>query len=172
MLITPLPGADRGSIQHVLAQVRLTALALRGPAAGTGFSRLLKYLQWATSTADMLRSKISAKDIDRLVLTPRYQSLLHSCGTLAGTEQQGLVNGLVDLEVSERVQELEAAAAALEKKTAHWNGREWYVVADSSFYIQNPERLADADLHQVLHPPRMSTSACFSRSPWSTSWTV
>ncbi|MGW3828419.1 hypothetical protein ACWEAF_40850 [Streptomyces sp. NPDC005071] len=34
-----------------------------------------------------------------------------------------------------------------------WNGREWFVVADSSFYIHNPTELADADLHKILVLP-------------------
>jgi hypothetical protein len=150
MLITPHPGADRRNIRKVLNDVRFKAMPLRGPAAGTAFSRLLNYLQWATEAAELLRYQVSAKDIDRLVFTRRYQSLLGSCGTLAGTAQQALVNGLVDLEVAERIQALEAAGAALEEQIARWTGREWFVVADSSFYIHNPVRLADVDLHEVL----------------------
>ena len=49
-------------------------MALRGPAAGTGFSRLLQYLEWATSAAELLRSQISDKDIDHRVFTPRCQA--------------------------------------------------------------------------------------------------
>ncbi|MFF3656334.1 hypothetical protein [Streptomyces olivochromogenes] len=34
-----------------------------------------------------------------------------------------------------------------------WDGPEWFVVADSSFHIQNSDKLQDADLHQVLGLP-------------------
>jgi hypothetical protein len=153
MLITPRPGADRRNIRKVLNDVRFKAMALRGPAAGSAFSRLLKYLEWATEAAELLRSQVSDKDIGHLVFTRRYESLLGSCGTLAGTDQQRLVNGLVDLEVTERIQALEAAGNALEAQIARWTGIEWFVVADSSFYIHNTVALADADLHQVLGLP-------------------
>uniref|UniRef100_UPI003F49138D PIN domain-containing protein n=1 Tax=Streptomyces achromogenes TaxID=67255 RepID=UPI003F49138D len=153
MLITPRPGADRRNIRKVLRDVQFKAMALRGPTAGDAFHRLLKYLQWATEAAELLRAQVSDKDIDRLVFTRRYQSLLGSCGTLAGTAQQPLVNGLVDLEVTERIAAFEDAQEALEEQIARWAGRETFVVADSSFYIQHAARLSEVDLHQVLGLP-------------------
>ncbi|MDO0930772.1 hypothetical protein QQY66_03410 [Streptomyces sp. DG2A-72] len=119
----------------------------------SAFESLLRYLEWATDAAGMLRSQISDRDLDSLVLTPRYQALLGSCGTLAGADQQRLVNGLVELEITERIQAFAEAEAALEAQIGRWNGREWFVVADSSFYIQNPDKLADVDLHKVLGLP-------------------
>ncbi|MFF3878015.1 PIN domain-containing protein [Streptomyces sp. NPDC001978] len=152
MLITPRPGADRRNIRRVLQEVRFKAESLRGPSE-SAFERLLRYLEWATEAAHVLRSQVSDNDIDHLVLTRRYQALLSSCGTLGGTSQQRLVNGLVDLEVTERVQAFEDAEAALDAQIGRWKGLEWFVVADSSFYIHNPDKLADADLHKVLGLP-------------------
>ncbi|MFJ2007913.1 PIN domain-containing protein [Streptomyces chartreusis] len=152
MLITPRPGADRRNLRNVLRETRVKAENLRGP-SGSAFESLLRYLEWATDAARMLRSQISDRDLNHLVLTPRYQTLLGSCGTLAGTEQQRLVNSLVDLEITERIQAFEEAEAALEAQIGRWTGREWFVVADSSFYIQNPDKLADVDLHNVLGLP-------------------
>ncbi|MFI7406038.1 PIN domain-containing protein [Streptomyces sp. NPDC049541] len=152
MLITPRLGADRKNIRNVLRETRVKAENLRGP-SGSAFEGLLRYLEWATDAARVLRSQISDRDLDHLVFTRRYQALLGTCGTLAGTDQQRLVNGLVDLEVTERIQAFEAAEAALEAQIGRWNGLEWFVVADSSFYIQNPDKLADVDLHKVLRLP-------------------
>ncbi|MEU0390512.1 PIN domain-containing protein [Streptomyces chartreusis] len=59
----------------------------------------------------------------------------------------------MDLEITERIQAFEEAEAAIEAQIGRWNGREWFVVADSSFYIQNPDKLADVDLHKVLGLP-------------------
>jgi hypothetical protein len=150
MLITPRPGADRRNIRDALSKARNAADNLRGPAQQTAFSYLLRYLNWATETADTLRYQISDSDIDHLVLTRRYQSLLGSCGTLAGSSQERLVNGLVNLELAERVQAFDDALEALEAQIARWTGPECFVVADSSFYIQNPAALRDVDLHEVL----------------------
>jgi hypothetical protein len=149
MLITPRPGAHHNNIRQALNNVHTAAKNLPG-SSHNAFASLLKYLQWATESANILRSQISARDLDNLIFTPRYQTLLASCGTLAGTDQQYLVRGLVDLEVTERVEALEAAIADFEAQTSNWGGRELLVVADSSFYCHNPECLRDADLHQIL----------------------
>lgn len=153
MLITPRPGADRRNIRDAIRNARHAADNLRSPVQETAFSRLLRYLNWATETAGALRHQISDADIDQLVFTRRYQALLSSCGTLAGSAQEQLVNGLVSSELAERVQAFDDALGSLEYRIAHWTGREWFVVADSSFYIHNPEGLADADLHEVLGLP-------------------
>ncbi|WP_247615814.1 PIN domain-containing protein [Streptomyces sp. MK37H] len=121
---------------------------------GSAFEGLLTYLEWATESARMLRSQISGRDLDQLVFTDRYRDLLGSCGTLAGTAQQRLVNGLVQLEVAERIEAFEAAVAALDTRIGRWSQREVFVVADSSFYIQNEVKLAVVGLPEVLDVPR------------------
>ncbi|MFJ2477202.1 PIN domain-containing protein [Streptomyces sp. NPDC087659] len=153
MLITPRPGADRRNIREALRKAQSTATGLQSAGPETAFSRLLRYLNWATDTASLLRHQISDADIDQLVLTRRYQGLLTGCGTLAGSAQERLVNGLVNLEVDERVRALEEALDKLNQQIERWSGREWFVVADSSFYIHNQDRLSEADLHEVLGLP-------------------
>ncbi|MGW2169237.1 PIN domain-containing protein [Streptomyces sp. NPDC001705] len=153
MLVTPQPGMDRRQVREALSSARDAADNLRGPAQENAFSRLLRYLDWATETSGTLRQYISESDVDHLLLTNRYRALLSSCGTLAGSSQQRLVNGLVSLELAERVQALEEALQTLQDRISRWTGREWFVVADSSFYIQNSVRLADADLHLTLGLP-------------------
>lgn len=153
MLITPRPGADRRNIRDALRNAHTAASNLQGAGPETAFSRLMRYLNWATDTAGVLRHQISDNDIDHLVLTRRYHSLLGSCGTLAGSSQERLVNGLVNLEVTERIEALDAAEEALASLITRWDGQERFMVADSSFYIQNPDRLSEADLHQILGIP-------------------
>ncbi|WP_416520037.1 PIN domain-containing protein [Streptomyces achromogenes] len=153
MLITPRPGADRRNIREALRNAHTSVGNLQGAGPETAFSRLMRYLNWATDTASTLRHQLSTDDIDRLVFTRRYQLLLGSCGTLAGSAQERLVNGLINLEVTERIQDLENALEALNRQIERWSGREWFVVADSSFYIQNSDRLETVDLHQVLNLP-------------------
>ncbi|NEC91753.1 hypothetical protein [Streptomyces sp. SID12501] len=63
------------------------------------------------------------------------------------------MNLLVDQELAERVESLEAAIDLLQSLMTRWDGPEWFVVADSSFYIQNPDKLEAVDLHQVLGLP-------------------
>jgi hypothetical protein len=154
MLITPRPGADRRNIREALRNAHTAASNLQGATGPeTAHSRLMRYLNWATETAGALRHQISDDDIDRLLLTQRYQSLLSSCGTLAGSIQERLVNALVNLEVTERIHALEEALGILNDRIERWTGREWFVVADSSFYIQNTDKLSEADLHKLLGLP-------------------
>ncbi|MEU3957864.1 hypothetical protein AB0F45_37260 [Streptomyces achromogenes] len=80
----------------------------------------------------MLRSQISGRDLDQLVFTDRYRMLLGSCGTLAGTDQQRRVNGLVQLEVAERIEAFEAAVAALDTQIRRWSQREVFLDAGSA----------------------------------------
>ncbi|MEU2726841.1 PIN domain-containing protein [Streptomyces griseoviridis] len=150
MLITPRPGADPGNILHALGGAQLAADNLRGSHRGRAHAQLMAYLEWATEAAGNLRHQVRDADIDRLVLTRRYQALLGSCGSLAGSSQERLVNGLVDLELAERTQALQAAGESLKAQMDRWSKPEVLVAADSSFYVQNPDKLADADLHQIL----------------------
>jgi hypothetical protein len=154
MLIRPRPGADRRAIRDVLNKARNEADNFRsGRGNETGYSRLVRYLDWATETAGTLRHYISDADVNRLILTSRYQTLLASSGTLVGGPQERLVNILINHETAERVQAFDEAIGALNERIAQWNGLELFVVADASFYIQNPQPLADADLHDILNLP-------------------
>ncbi|MFF5900124.1 PIN domain-containing protein [Streptomyces argenteolus] len=150
MLITPRPGADPRNLLQALGGAQLAAANLRSSHKGRAYTQLLAYLEWATEAAGVLRHQVRDADIDHLVLTRRYQALLGSCGSLAGSSQERLVNGLVDLELAERIQALQAAGEALKAQMDRWSQPEVLVVADSSFYVQNAQKLAEADLHQIL----------------------
>ncbi|MFD5557783.1 PIN domain-containing protein [Streptomyces sp. NPDC127068] len=150
MLITPRPGAHPQNIRDALSSAHLAADNLRSAHNASTYHRLLQYLEWATDTSGTLRHQISDGDINRLILTRRYEVLLGSCGTLAGNDQERLVNGLVNLELAERAADLRAAVEALDDRLRRWSGQEVFVVADSSFYCHNPERLEDIDLHAIL----------------------
>ena len=150
MLITPRPGADRKKIRQALSNIHASAESLRRSYASP-FEGLLTYLEWATESAQTLRFLISDRDLDQLVFTDRYRVLLGSCGTLAGTDQKRLVNGLVELEVTQRIEACQAALDLLDTRISQWSQqREVFVVADSSFYIQNEKKLKDVVLHDVL----------------------
>ncbi len=153
MLITPRPGANRENLLEALRIVHTAAMNARSVGQPSAYSRLLHYLEWAEYSARQLRSQIRTADLTALVLTPRHDTLLDGVGHLAGTDQQRLVNLLVDQELADRIETLESAIELFQAQMTRWNGREWFVVADSSFYIHNPTKLADADLHEILGLP-------------------
>ncbi|MFI6350231.1 hypothetical protein [Streptomyces sp. NPDC050560] len=109
MLIAPRPGADRRNIRQALRAAHVSAGNEQSANAGSAVGRLLHYPERATDTARALSSHDSDKDVDQLVLTHRYHALLAGRGTLAGTAQECLVNGLVNLELTESIDALERA---------------------------------------------------------------
>lgn len=157
MLITPRPGADPITTRNALEEARNAAANRIGGQSpyDTAEDRLLAYLDWATDAVQKLRYAISDADIDRLVLTRRYYALLDGAARFSGNNQARLVNGLVSLELTERAEALETAVKALDDHMDRWERYDYLIVADSSFYIQNPQRLELADLHTILGIPGM-----------------
>jgi hypothetical protein len=150
MLVTPRPGINRNDLLASLTEAHTTVFNMRGSGAGTAYDRLLDYLDWTNHAATVLASQISSKDLDRLVLTRRYELLLSGVGTLAGTEAQRVVNGLVLQEFKERTDAFDQAIKALRESIGRWDGSQYFLVADSSFYIEHPDKFEEADLAEVL----------------------
>ncbi|MGI5484971.1 PIN domain-containing protein [Streptomyces lavendofoliae] len=146
MLISLVPGAHRDNVLQALQSVHTMALNLRGAGPQTAYSRLIGYLDWSSNAVRMLHSQISAADIDRLVLTRRHQALLDGFGHLAGSSQERVVNGLVDLELDQRLTDIKEVIDTLREQMQRWDTRSTaFIVADTSFYIQHPSKLEDID---------------------------
>ncbi|MFF4542254.1 PIN domain-containing protein [Streptomyces aureus] len=150
MLIAPRPGTSRERLLETLRTVHTTASNTRSAGQGSAYDRLLDYLEWAQNSARQLKNQVSPEDLATLVLTKRHDTLLDGVGHLAATSQQRLVHLLVDQELADRIEGFEAVIDFLKEQDGHWAGRELLVVADTSFYCHNPERLELADLHQIL----------------------
>jgi len=73
-------------------------------------------------------------------------------GTLTSTETevQRVVNGLVPLDLDERVAAFDAAVKALQAQIQRWSGYGHYVVPDSSFYIQHADKLEAVDFGPLI----------------------
>ncbi|MEU9685353.1 PIN domain-containing protein [Amycolatopsis japonica] len=151
MLVTPRPGIDRNNLLNALRDVRDKAFTLRGGSVGgNAYEWLLAYLSWASDAVSALGQQISSADLDRLVLTTRYEQLLSGVGTLAGTHTTRLVNLLVSQELQQRVDAFEEAVLTLQQHINRWSQSDYFVVADSSFYIKHPDKLEAVDLAKVV----------------------
>jgi len=64
---------------------------------------------------------------------------------------QRVLNGLVSLELDERVEDFEAAIKALQGQIARWSGYGHYVVPDTSFYIHHKDKLEDVDFGSLIN---------------------
>ena len=142
MLVTPRPGINWDNLLKSLQSVRTDAFSLRGGSGPTSaHKRLLVYLDWTSNAVRVLGNQISPADLAHLVVTKRYELLLAGAGTLSGTEMEVLrvVNGLVSLELDERVEAFDAAIKTLERQIKRWSAYGHYVVPDTSFYIEHKE---------------------------------
>lgn len=66
---------------------------------------------------------------------------------------QRMLNGLVSLELDRRVTDFDEAIRALQGQILRWSGYERFVMPDTSFYIQHPDRLEDLDTGPLFGDP-------------------
>ncbi|MFI6290018.1 PIN domain-containing protein [Nonomuraea sp. NPDC050790] len=151
MLISPLPGSDRRNIRQALNHVWTEAVNARSTI--TEHDELcLKYLSWAVEAATHLRSQISARDLDRLVLTRRYwalQQVISTAPHLHGRQAVHIAQ-LVRMELEERATDLQQAMDTFHDHVQRWSDLAVYVVADTSFFVQHTERLEEADFAPLI----------------------
>ncbi|WP_369043448.1 PIN domain-containing protein [Streptomyces sp. Midd1] len=150
MLVTPLPGTNREHLLETLRTLHNDAVNLRGGRADSAYQALLVYLNWSSKSVRMLRNQIRGTDIDRLILTRRHGVLLDGVGHLAGSDQQSLVNGLVALELDERIDELEQAIAEYEQVSKRWDGERRLLVPDTTVFIKLPTHIEATDFAALL----------------------
>jgi hypothetical protein len=147
-----------------LRSVHTDVYNLRGGGPQGHYKRLLAYLEWTSNAVRMLSNQISDADLKRLVLTRGYELLLSGVGNMTGTEieVQRAVNGLVSLELDQRVEAFEAAIKALSEQIIRWSlhqmvdgqytrvpPSETFIVPDTGVYI-NHEKLEEADFGALL----------------------
>ncbi|MEV4058391.1 PIN domain-containing protein [Amycolatopsis sp. NPDC049688] len=150
VLVTPRPGVDRENLLRALQSARDAAFNLQGGGSGSAFDRLIAYLNWASDAVSVLHGQVSDLDLDRLVLTKRYEQLLAGVGNLAGTHTVTVVNLLVSLELKQRVEAFDEAIATLRRHIQRWSQSDLFVVADTGFYINHPVKLEEIDLAEVV----------------------
>lgn len=141
MLVRPLPGVDREHLHDTLRRVTFDVGNLGG---GTAFDRLLAYLTWASDAAQALGSVISAGDVNRLVWTRNYDRLL-TCLEYTQGHAQRVVNGLLNLELRERVRAFEAALGDVGDTITRWSQPGSFLVLDTGFYLNVPRADPDAN---------------------------
>ena len=124
MLVTPRPGVNRDNLLKTLQSVHNEVVNLRGGGGPNAHQRLLAYLEWTSNAVRMLGNQISRDDLDGLVLTDRYRLLLSGVGTMTSTELevQRVVNGLVSLELDERIAAFDAAIKTIQSQIKRWSG--------------------------------------------------
>jgi hypothetical protein len=101
MLVTAMPGVQR---EALVGDLRELHDLVRDARSGSQ-PALYAYFDWVDNAVRVLQNQISAADLDRLVLTRRYELLLSSAGRSiedADLEVR-LVDSLLDNELDQRV---------------------------------------------------------------------
>jgi hypothetical protein len=146
MLVTPLPGVNREDLLKTMREVHASAVNMRN-GHGPVVDRYNDYLRWVADATGQLRGRISAPDIERLVLTRRYWHLQ----ALMGGVVSNAMSLLIATEMDERVDDLHQACRALEQQIERWSRLGVFAVADTSFYIQHPDTVDKLDLRSHLN---------------------
>ncbi len=146
MMLTPRPGTNRKNLRDSLNSTYSELPNLQG-GPQSAYSRLLSYLNWTSNAVRVLGNQISDADLNRLVLTKRYELLLAGIGNMAGTstEAQRVVNGLVGIEQRQRIADFEQVIQTLDQRINSWSGPMDFIMPDTSFYIKHPDKLEKAD---------------------------
>jgi hypothetical protein len=151
VLVTLYPGANRDDVLRTLRDIQ-SAAQNAGNAHGPAQARLAAYLEWATNSIRMLEHRVSAADINGLVLTRSYDRLLAAAGSLTGEDigTQRVLNGLVSHELQQRSQALDEAIRDLDSQGRRWPKGTIYTVTDTSFYIEHDSKLRETDFTPLL----------------------
>jgi len=143
MLVDPLPGVDR---DRLLAGLHKASTEITNARSSIG-DPYTEYIQAANRAARTLAPLVTAAEVDRLVLTRRYW-VLQSIPGNAGTPP---VTALLNAEFDERSRVFDEAERALQEQIRRRSRPGVFVVPDTSFYIEHPDKLEDADLAPHLH---------------------
>jgi PIN domain len=151
MLVTIYPGARRPDVLETLRGIH-SKIGDAVNVHGSAVARAIAYLDWANDSVRMLEHRVSAADINRLVLTPGYERLLSATGILTAidTGTQGVLSGLVRREIDRQGELLAEAVKDLQDQILRWPPDSLYAVADTSFYIEHEDKLEGIDFAPLL----------------------
>lgn len=153
-LIAPLPGVSREHLRDSLHQLWGEATNIRNGTYGSGPQQLAQYLKWTSGAVKVLANQVKPADIDRLILTRGYERLLTLMSPVASTETVSVMNEMLNVELSQRVNDLEAARNSLNDAISRWSDSALFVMPDTSVYIEHENKLADLDFAQLVADQR------------------
>lgn len=161
MLVTPLPGADRGKVLDALRRAHRGAVNIRSAAGGEkeNIFRYGLYMRWALAAVGVLRGQVVTADLEQLVLTRTFWALQAQGAPSLESEESpvdearrvdgAMAASLIDAELDDRVSALEAACKDLEARIVRWSRNGVFVVPDTTFFIHH-QKLEELDLRELL----------------------
>lgn len=141
------PGADR---RQALANVADVAARLtRIHSTHDSSARYREYCSWAAESVRVLRSALTQRELESLILTKRYWAL-QSLNVVDHTT----VNMLLALEVDERAAALQDAQRTLQGEIDRWDETTWRVVPDTGIFLRHKCKFDVLDWADLIGRPR------------------
>ncbi|MFJ8745806.1 PIN domain-containing protein [Embleya sp. NPDC127516] len=146
MMIRPLPGMQCSYVRTALAEAYTDTYNVY-TAQHQSSDRLNAYFAWAHRTAGRLQNVVSAPDVTRLVLTPRYWALYSVAVATAAPVAEA-----INMELAARAADLKAGYEELDALAERWTQvtDATFVVADTNVFLQHENRLDTLDLAMEL----------------------
>ncbi|MEV7770501.1 PIN domain-containing protein [Kitasatospora sp. NPDC086791] len=151
MLITPRPGTHRDNILQALRNTRDDVQNLYTSGPRETLPRLLKYLEWANDAVGRLAGQIADRDLDKLILTSRHAQILANVAILASPDAVRFANGLVNLELRQRTDDLNEAAQALEAAARRRQQAGRNIVFDTGMFLNHPDKFDQIDYRALTN---------------------
>lgn len=129
MALTPNMGRSGSDVLEQLEGAHRELGNARG-AGGEPDQQMTRYIGWATSQAVMLQQFVSTADVERLVLTRSFYSLLDNS---TGSYPRGFP--LLDGEIRARLTEIEREITDLRALIGRWGTGQSLTVLDTNVFI-------------------------------------
>lgn len=136
--MTLLPGVR---VDEAVSDLTEQVNRLNTLGSGSKFEVFDSYLRWAADAADVLASRVSPEDVEKLVLTRRHWAL---CGI--DPAANGAITRLVNAEVSDRRRNLFRAIESLVQAQERWSALGGKIlVADTNVYLHHQQPFDEVD---------------------------
>jgi hypothetical protein len=148
MFVEALPSVGLEQLRATLNEVSVDLSNSRAVAdtSDTGGGAYKAYIQWINKASRRLSHEVASADVDRLVLTRRSWTLQ----SMPEEGNKGRLGPMLAAEYDDRSRVFDEALAAVDAEITRWNRPGVLVVADTSFYINHPAKIEDADIASLL----------------------
>ncbi|GAA0402931.1 hypothetical protein GCM10009530_63630 [Microbispora corallina] len=139
------PGSNRTDVYETLRMVHGAALNAYAARTAPGIDFYNGYMRWTHESARLLRHRLRAEDIDRLIFTRRYSAIQTSPHPAAPP-----ILDLVEMELIERIEDIKDEFDELRGLMERWQDIEHFVVPETSMIMNYSWTLDCWDLAPLL----------------------
>jgi PIN domain len=143
--LTYMPWANLRDLQTLLDDLLNRARSIQGPGVDHQHTA---YFRWVGDAERRLTNQVRRSDIERLFHTPRYWALAQMAEEPAN--YPCATNEMLNLEMEQRVDELQAIRDDLERQIARWSILGHFAVPDTGVFVNHESKIRDIDWAPLL----------------------